>query len=72
MKKHIIEYADYEDADSGRIYDASRVIEKNGGKVCGSRANEDDGVAYIAFVCTDENLPKILNGVKEDGWSQYI
>jgi len=71
MKRHILRYSDYEDADAHRVDEMERLITKNGGKVVKTIADEEDGTAYIGYLCEDKDYSKIVQAAEEEGWEIY-
>ena len=62
-------YADFEDADYGRIDEMKAAITANGGTVTGEAGGEDDNEYRIAFRCaTDEEFGRIAAAGEDEGW----
>lgn len=62
-------YADYEDADYGRIDEMKAAITSNGGTVTGEAGGEEDNEYRIGFRCaTDEEFGRIAAAGEDAGW----
>lgn len=68
MKRHILQYPDYEDADAHKVDEMARLITQNGGKVVKAIADEGDGIAYIGYLCEDKDYSKIVQVAENEGW----
>lgn len=62
-------YADYEDADCGRIGEMKAAIAAGGGTVAGEAGGEDANEYRIAFRCaTDAEFGRIAAAGADAGW----
>lgn len=62
-------YADYEDADYGRIGEMKAAITSNGGTVTGEAGGEEDNEYTIVFRVADMNAYNLIAAAGEDaGW----
>ena len=68
MKRIVLTYADYEDADSSRVDEVKGLVTKHGGTVIGERASEEDNEATVVARIPVANVEALRTAAEEAGW----
>ena len=68
MKRIVLTYADYEDADSSRVDEVKGIVTKHGGTVIGERASEEDNEATVVARIPVANVEALRTAAEEAGW----
>ena len=72
MKRIVLTYADYEDADSSRVAEVKGIVAKYGGTVIGERASEEDNEAIVVARIPEANVAVLQTATEEAGWELEI
>ena len=72
MKRIVLTYADYEDADSSRVDEVKGIVAKYGGTVIGERASEEDNEATVVAQIPEANIEGLRADAEEAGWELAI
>ena len=72
MKRIVLTYADYEDADSSRVDEVKGIVAKHGGTVTGERASEEDNEATVFARIPEANIEAFRAEAEEAGWELEI
>ena len=64
----ILEYPDYEDADSGRVSEIQVVVGNLGGVVLGVKASEEDCEARVGFRIPVDRIKQLESEAEDAGW----
>ena len=72
MKRIVLTYADYEDADSSRVDEVKGIVTKHGGTVIGERASEEDNEAIVVARIPEANVAVLQTATEEAGWELEI
>ena len=64
----VLEYHDYEDADSGRVSEIQAVVGNLGGVVICVNASEDDGEARVRFEIPVGKVEQLESEAEDAGW----
>ena len=72
MKRIVLTYADYEDADSSRVDEVKGIVAKHGGTVIGERASEEDNEATVVARIPEANIEGLRAEAEEAGWELAI
>ena len=72
MKRIVLTYADYEDADSSRVDEVKDLVTKHEGTVIGECASEEDNEATVVARIPDTNIEPLRLEAEEAGWELAI
>ena len=64
----VLEYPDYEDADSGRVSEIRAVVGNLGGVVLAVKASEEDSEARVGFRIPVDRIERLESEAEDAGW----